>query len=74
MGHAIRCEQSAADLRRRSARYRRLAALYAGEVAATMLAEADNLEVAADALEDRNTFLDRLRPPPTTHAIAARRG
>jgi len=69
MGHVIRFEQSASDLRRRSARYRRLAAFYEGEVAATILAEADDLEMAADELEDRKTFPDRLRPRGPWHAI-----
>ncbi len=69
MGHVIRLEQSASELRRRSARYRRLAAFYAGEVAAIILAEADDLEMAADALEDRKTFPDRLRPRCPWHAI-----
>jgi hypothetical protein len=71
MEYSIRREQYAADLRRRSARYRRLAAFYAGDVAATILAEAVDLESVADAVEERNASPDPLRPHSDAQASAS---
>ncbi len=61
----------AADFRMRAARYRRLAALDQPDMRAFLVSMADNLEAAADALEDGNAVADRLRPVFAPHAIAS---
>ncbi len=55
----------------RAARYRRLARLYPSDVAAVMTSVADDLEAAAEALEDGNMLPNRLRPPFVPHAVAS---
>ncbi len=67
MGHAIRHAQSAAELRQRAAGFRRLASFYAGDVAAIIMAVADDLEVAADALPGGDAIRSRLRPPSASN-------
>jgi hypothetical protein len=61
----------AMDFRMRAARYRRLARLYPSDVAAVMTSVADDLEAAAEALEDGNMLPNRLRPPFVPHAVAS---
>ncbi len=61
----------AMDFRMRAARYRRLARLYPPDVAAVMTSVADDLEAAAEALEDGNRLAERLRPPFVPYALAS---
>jgi len=55
----------AADFRMRAVRYRRLASLYRPDVAAVITSTADDLEAAAEALEDGNRLPVCVRP--STH-------
>ncbi len=61
----------AMDFRIRAARYRRLARLYPPDVAAVMTSVADDLEAAADGLEDGNILANRLRAAFVPHALAS---
>jgi hypothetical protein len=61
----------AMDFRIRAARYRRLASLYQPDVAAVVIGVANDLEAAADELEDGNAVADWLRPAFVPQAIAS---
>jgi hypothetical protein len=61
----------AVDFRMRAARYRRLARLYQPEVATALTSMADNLEAAAEALEDGDRLVNRLRPAFVPDALAS---
>jgi len=60
----------ALDSRIRAARCRRLARLYQPEVATVLIAMANDLELAAEALEDPAGLANRLRPAFVPHALA----
>jgi len=70
MGQGIERDQSAAELRQRAARYRRLASLYGPDVATVMIGVADEVALRADALEDGDILPNRLLPPAAQHAVA----
>ncbi len=61
----------AVDFRTRAARYRRLARLYQPDVATVLIAVANDLEAAADVLDDGSLLANRLHPPFIPHAIAS---
>ncbi len=61
----------AVDFRIGAARCRRLARLYQLDVATVLISMANDLEAAADALEDGNRLANRLRPLFVPHAIAS---
>jgi len=61
----------AVDFRMRAARYRRLARLYQPDVATVLMSMADDLEAAADALEDGNELANHLRPLFVAHVLAS---
>ncbi len=61
----------AMDFRIRADRYRRLARLYQPGVATVLTSIANDLDAAADAIDDGNRLPNRLRPPFVPHAIAS---
>jgi hypothetical protein len=48
-----------------------MASLYQPDVAAVLISMANDLEAAADKLDDGNRLADRLRPLFVPHAVAS---
>jgi len=61
----------ALDFRMRATRYRKLAVLYPPDVTAMLMSMANDLEAAADEIEDGNSGSNRLRPPYFPDALAS---